>query len=159
MLDIEKQFGNQALVLYASPAIESLPKLLSIFQQGNLIEQTNFVRLSHLNGIHNTITYIQGGGNFKAHSEVETVKCKSLAEHIAQIEPTQENNNDQIQFLSNKIQNVISGLPNGTPFKKAFNYRMKTFNKEIQDFPLLSSITTLKAFTEITALNWAIATK
>lgn len=156
LLDIEKQFGNQALVLYASPAIEDLPKLISIVQQGNLINHTNFVRLSKLNGTHNKITYIQGGTHFKAHSEVETVICQSLMEHISQIESNQESNHDQICFLAKAIQGVISILSNDIPFKRAFEYRMAMFDSEIQSYSLLSSIITLKAFTEISAMNWII---
>lgn len=157
LLDLEKQFGNQALVLYASPAHKDLNELLTAVKNQNLVKSTNFVRLSLLTKAHKHITYTKSGTMFKAHSEVETAERKTLQEHIEQIETHSLTNSDQINFLAKKISSVIDELPSENSLKQAFNLRMEMFDPKIKDFPLISSFTTLKAFTEITAMDWVIA--
>jgi len=78
---IDNAFGDKALVLYASPAINNLDDLVKFKQQKKIIENSNFTKASALNN-HSKNTYTTSGLYSIACSEPERLQKIELVSQL-----------------------------------------------------------------------------
>lgn len=148
---IEKSFGNQALVLYASPAICSLDELVSAKQNKEIIEKSNFQKPSGL-GNHRKNTYTQAGSHSIACSEPEELKNFNL---LSELESLDSNHNfSNTQFVINTSQIIEEIMASSTSYKKLISEYA-----ELRKFELIYSFLIMKVFRETTGIQWSLSIK
>jgi len=146
---IDKSFGDKALVLYASPAINNLDDLVKFKIKKKIIANSNFTKASDLNN-HSNNTYISSGTHSIACSEPEQIKSIDL---ISSLETnTDKNEHDNKEFLLN-TRNIIS---ENMAYSKPFKSLMSEYD-DLQEYSLIYTFLTMKAFRETTGVQWLLS--
>lgn len=146
---IDKAFGDKALVLYASPAINNLDDLVRFKIKKKIIANSNFTKASDLNN-HSKNTYINSGTYSIACSEPEQLKNIDL---ILKLEANNEKNEyDNNEFLL-YTRNIIS---EHMTYSKPFHRLMSEYD-DLQEYSLIYTFLTMKAFREITGVQWLLS--
>lgn len=146
---IDQSFGDKALVLYASPAINSLTELVNLKKKRKIIDNSNFQRSSKLNN-HSKNTYIRAGTHSIACSEPEKLENIDLISELQRIERTHDMENKQFILNTSKV------ISNNMESSKEFSELMAEYT-EYKEFSLIYSFLTMKVFREITGVQWALS--
>ncbi len=154
---IETKFGNDAVVLYAAPAVVDVNDLVNLKRAGSIIEHTNFRRARELDGHHRN-TYIKAGTYSMRCSEPEMIENFNLIEMIEAMKPRQlEDNVKLIISFSRQISSAMKDAKGIGYLKTAFENRMNEFRHyELQQFELMYSMLTMGVFREVTGCQWLI---
>lgn len=153
---LASKFGVKALVLYASPALEDVNDLVDAKKRRRLIENTNFRPASDLTGHHRN-TYIRAGKHSIACSEPERMKQFDLLARLEQLENLQPIDSSEliVQFAKEIRTAAMENLALG----KAYRSELQGYvEAEIETFPLLFSIVSMKIFRELSGIQWVLAT-
>lgn len=155
---IEDTFSQDAVVLYAAPAVVDVSELVKLKKAGKIIENTNYRRASELNGHHKN-TYIKAGTYSQACSDPERIENFSLIKLIDNIEPKarQENKRLLIYFTKNINSSILEA--NGIGYiRTAFVDRMNQLNEyKIEKYRLFYAMLTMNVFREITGCQWIVS--
>ncbi|GAA4817284.1 hypothetical protein GCM10011365_13230 [Marinicella pacifica] len=145
---IDKSFGNRALVIYASPAINNIEELVSLKIKGEIIDNSNFKKASDLNN-HSLNTYTCAGNYSIAFSEPEKLENIDLISELQKIEDS--------YYLDNKkwILNTSEVIAKNMKNVKSFNDLMDEYIK-FKEFSFIYSLLTMKVFREITGVQWVL---
>ena len=154
---IEATFGQDAVVLYAAPAVEDVSDLVKLKKARTIIDNTNYRRASELNGHHRN-TYIKAGTYSQACSEPERIENFSLIELIENTEPKAQRDNGQLLIEFAKRINLSMLEAKGIGYLgTAFVERMSQFKEyELERFSLFFAILTMSVFREVTGCQWII---
>lgn len=154
---IEATFGQDAIVLYAAPAVEDVSDLVKLKKAGTIIDNTNFRRASELNGHHRN-TYIRAGTYSQACSEPQRIENFSLIQLIENTEPKAQRENGQllVEFAKRIYSSMIEAKDIGY-LRTAFVDRMRQYKGyELERFSLFFAILTMSVFREVTGCQWII---
>lgn len=145
---IEKKFGSQALVLYASPAIKDLTELIKLKKRKKIIESSNFKKPQELSA-HNRNTYLKSGMYSIACSEPEKINNLDLMTYMENIEFT----NVEPHQLIVKFAKYSSQLLENSIFQREY-LELSSEYDSLREFELLHSHMVMKSFREITGIQW-----
>lgn len=154
--ELTHSIGNQALVIYASPAFVTQEEFWENVNNQTMIDNSNFCKVEELIG-HHRYTYIKGGRYGIAFSEPEEVRTINIKEELAKLKNIQKeksSNSEYINNLSNKLENII--LESNNDFSKFYKMRIeKAKENELlkMDLKLYNSLTKINIFEEITGIQ------
>ena len=149
---IDKAFGDMALVLYASPAINNLDALVECKLQNKIIESSNFTKASALNN-HSKNTYINSGTFSIACSEPEKLESIKLLSQLEAINMVSELNCDNNKSFLIDTKNIITDhMAHSKPFQRLMNEY-----KDLQGDSIIYTFLTMKVFREITGVQWVLS--
>lgn len=153
---LASKFGDKALVLYASPALEDVNDLVDAKQRRCLIENTNFRPAADLTGHHRN-TYIKAGTHSIACSEPERLGQFDLLARLEQLESSQAAENlELIVQFAKEVR--TAAMENGT-LGKAYRSEIQAYvEAEIDRFPLFFSMLSMSIFRELSGVQWVLAT-
>jgi len=146
---IDEAFGDMALVLYASPAINNLDDLVECKLQNKIIENSNFTKASELNN-HSRNTYINSGTFSIACSEPERLESINLLYQLEASNTVNELNNKK--FLLNTKDIITEHMAHSKPFKRLMNE-----HEDLQEYSIIYTFLTMKAFRETTGVQWLLS--
>ena len=152
--ELESNFGEQALVLYAAPAVVDVEELVNLKLNKAVIKYTNFRKASELNGHHRN-TYIEAGTYSQACSDPQRLENFDLLELIQQQarELQVKEKRDNFLFVKKVAE---ASLENVSAFRNAYETRMEDF-RSLSEFELFHSVITMSVFKEITGIQWILA--
>lgn len=154
---LSDKFGNKALVLYASPALEDINDLVLAKTRGDLIENTNFRRASELSGHHRN-TYIRAGNHSYACSDPESIENFDLLAILEQQRPF-EDETSEVAVLS-FAEGVRAAVAESATFGKAYKTLMQPYvEARLEKYRNFMSIASMSAVREITGVQWILVTK
>ncbi len=154
---IEATFGQDAIVLYAAPAVEDVEELVDLKKSNAIIDNTNFRRASELDGHHRN-TYIKAGTYSQACSNPERLDNFDLIELIDNVEPKAQRDNGQflLEFAARVNSSVREAKGIGY-LKAAFVERMDEFKEyELERHEFFFAMLTMSVFREITGSQWVL---
>jgi len=151
---LEAKISPAALVAYCAPAFWTFDDLFTNQRNAQLIEHSNFVKPSHLDG-HSAWTYTDAGTDGKAFSEpvkIPSLNLRRELEELAKILPQVENNTEFIISLSTSIERVV---------KEDEGFLAKRYVETLHDAKLPSNelaqcIAHIWLFTFMFDISWAI---
>lgn len=149
---IDSHFGNQILVIYASPKARNINELVKLKTSRNVINASNFKKASDLNGHHRN-TYISSGTFSIACSEPERIDDLDLLQELEIIGNDSKQELPNRQFIinfSNEIKKIISeDKYYGEPFLELLedSYSFKNYE-------LIEGFKIMNIFKQITGLQW-----
>lgn len=159
---LENELGNDALVIYASPAFHLQQNLYNHTVNQSIVENSTFPKASVLTG-HTKWYYDKAGTTGVANPEFEFIEGEELFKKIEQLrkEKGEINKNDtfeNLQKLASEILKVIEMQSNdfrATQFAYQ-NDLIKDFIKRwgINDSKSLSAIMQIHTFTYLWKLQW-----
>lgn len=152
---LASKLGTKALVLYASPALDSVNDLVNAKQRKCLIENTNFRPATQLAGHHRN-TYIKAGAYSIACSEPERMEDFNL---LRQLEAVKDSSNirdsDSVIKTANTVRNIAL---QDSVFGIAYSRELNVYAEAgIDSFPLLFSIVSMSVFRELSGIQWVLA--
>lgn len=150
---IEATFGNDAIVLYAAPAVEDVNELVKLKKKGAILSNSNFRRASELNGHHRN-TYIAAGTYSQACSDPERLPNFNLLDLIEEAEPLQGRESRQV--LVDFAKGVRASMEKSTYLRGAFEGRLSEF-QDLTRYQLLYAVLSMSIFREITGTQWLVA--
>jgi hypothetical protein len=154
---IETTFGQDAIVLYAAPAVEDVGDLVKLKKSRAIIDNTNFRRASELNGHHRN-TYIKAGTYSQACSDPQRLDNFRLIELIENVEPKAQRGNGQflVEFAT-RINSSMREARGIGYLRTAFVERMSEFKEyELERYELFFAKLTMSVFREVTGSQWVI---
>lgn len=153
---LDSKFGSQALVLYASPALESIDDLVETKKRGRLIENTNFRKAADLSGHHRN-TYIKAGTHSIACSEPESLEPFDLLASLKQLEGNRDSVNSEVVVRFAK--EVRLAATENVFLRKAYLAALEPLVEDrLEQYPLFFAMTAMSIFREISGAQWALAT-
>ena len=148
---LESQFGQQALVLYAAPAIKSVDELVEASMKKQIIEKTNFQKVSKLSGHHKN-TFIQAGTISKAFSQPEEIENVDLLKTL--------NNMDGQDFSFEKLTSFTSTvnevMQENNEYYHSFNVLMEQY-LNLKEYKVFYGFMQMKVFRELTGIQWSMS--
>ncbi|WP_447636206.1 hypothetical protein [Flavobacterium microcysteis] len=156
LMHIHNTFGNQTLVVYASPAIIDVNELVSAHKQGKLIEKSNFKKAFEINQHHRN-TYIQEGTYSIACSEPERIDNFDLIEEINNLGDKNFENNgisneNYIIDFRKKIEDIV--IQN-----HFYSESFTELNKSLEayyDYKVFYSLLVMRNFRLLTGNQWLV---
>lgn len=146
-------FGSKVLVLYASPALETVNDLVSTMIDKRIIEATNFRPALDLS-THHRNTYVRSGNHSIACSDPERQESFDLLKHLRRLEALSDVNVEgETIRLSNGIQKIVRESYVG----EIFNRRINAYDKEFLKFPILQALIAMGVIRELTGIQWVVA--
>jgi hypothetical protein len=148
---LENQFGQQALVLYAAPAIKNVEELVDASIKKQIIEKTNFQKVSKLSGHHKN-TFIQAGTISKAFSQPEEIENIDLLKTL--------NNMDGQDFSFEKLTSFTSTvnevMRESDEYHHSFNILMEQYSN-LKEYKFFYGFIQMKIFRELTGIQWSMS--
>lgn len=155
LLHLEKNFGSEALVIYASPAISNVTDLVEIKKQQKIIDNSNYKQAAELSG-HGRNTYVEAGTYSIACSQPERIENFHLIELLS---AQQKNNNlSNKEFIIQTNEKAVTSLSNFKEYYEAYNSLMESY-VDIKNYNLLHSFISMKAIKDLTGIQWLIKTE
>jgi hypothetical protein len=152
LIHIENTFGNDAIVLYAAPAIEDVNELVKIKKRNGIIDNSNFRRASELNGHHRN-TYVKAGTYSIACSEPKRLDNLDFLKLIKTAEGKQFGDNGELLMsFSKRMMNSLEISPN---LNAAFIERLEDY-KNLSKYKLFHALLSMSVLREITGIQWVI---
>lgn len=154
LMQIHNTLGTKVLIIYASPAIKDVNELVKVKLKKELIENSNFRKVSELN-THHRNTYINSGTHSIACSEPEQFVNFDLIESLNNyIEPNEKekSNADFIINFSNRIDSIIT---ENEYFSESY-ILLKESIEGYKQKKILYSFLKMKIFKELTGTQWLI---
>ncbi|MFZ5960544.1 hypothetical protein ACOXVJ_23820 [Pseudomonas knackmussii] len=153
--EIAKVFGDRALVIYASPAIETVDDLVAAMINREIIETTNFRPAIDLSKHHRN-TYIKSGTHSIACSEPEQLENFNLLTQIQMLHANrQQSKADDVVRLSRDIQKIVKK----TDIGNAFHKKMETYRERYSKTPTLFALISMGVFRELSGIQWTMVTE
>lgn len=154
---LHSKFSDRALILYASPAIESMTDLVAAKVNKKIIECTNFCQASKLTGHHRN-TYIQAGTFSIACSSPERIQNFNLLETLDTFQGNVKLSNEEI--LVSFAQGVRSAVNESAFHRSVFQAAISQhLEAGIEAFPMLFSFVSMSIFRELTGSQWIFSIK
>lgn len=151
---IGRAVGDQALVIYASPAIHQIDKLIDTFQRRQLVAGTNFCNSVRLDG-HSLNTYIDGGGRSIGHSEPEEFPEFNLMASLEDFFRTHRIKSlSGIVEFAEKVGSVVS--QNSRYGERFVRLRDKAMADEFRRLKYFRAILTMAVVRKVTGLQWIV---
>ena len=157
LLHIHNTFGNRTLVIYASPAIIDVNKLVEVHMRGELIEKSNFKKAFEINQHHRN-TYIEEGTYSIACSEPERIDDFDLIEELNNLGEKNSDNyggNYNIDFINNFRNEIESIMSENQFYSKSFTELNKSLDK-FYEYKILYSFLVMRNFRQLTGNQWLI---
>lgn len=155
LFSLEQKLDRKAIVTYAAPAFYKMNELLNFFSMGKLVENSNYVKPSALDG-HTRWTYINGGIRGIAFSEPEENEGFSFWKELKEIrEQTEgiryENNTEFLEYTANMLVETL----------KDSGYYWRVFSRIIEllhlpEHRLGRNLIKIYTFLLITRVRWGI---
>jgi hypothetical protein len=155
--------NDKALVLYASPALESVDDLVDAKQRECLIESTNFRPASQLSGHHRN-TYVKAGIHSIACSEPEQFEKFDLLAQLQQLEnvslnkvqPSERDKQKQIVEFAKAVGAIAI---DNAELRRAYASEINIFvDAKVNQFPLFFSMVSMSIFRQLSGVQWVLAT-
>ncbi|HHO3376220.1 TPA: hypothetical protein ACRRWQ_000003 [Morganella morganii] len=152
---INNQFGNDVLILYASPAIYDRNELVRAYVEKKIIESTNFCQAHELKG-HNHNTYTKAGKDFYACSEPEEIPRFNLIENLQEIK-TQDL--ESVTIIT-KFMSDLRGLIEEDPYLgESYRTLLQPYKAAgLEEYPYLFGSIAMNILKQLTGIQWVIAT-
>lgn len=148
---LERNFGKQALILYAAPAIKNVNELVEASIKKQIIEKTNFQKVSKLSGHHKN-TFIQAGTISKAFSQPEEIENVDLLQTL--------NNMDGQDFSFEKFtlftSTVNEVMQENNEYYRSFNVLMEQYSN-LKEYKVFYGFMQMKVFRELTGIQWSMS--
>lgn len=148
---LENQFGQKALILYAAPAIKSVHELVDASINKQIIEKTNFQKVSKLSGHHKN-TFIQAGTISKAFSQPEEIENVNLLKTLDNIKG-QDFSFDKFTSFTSTVNEVMR---ESNEYNRSFNALMEQYSN-LQEYEVFYGFMQMKAFRELTGIQWSMS--
>jgi hypothetical protein len=151
---LEAKVENDALIVYACPAFCSKREFWDFNSNGTLIENSNFVKPSVLNG-HKKYTFVRGGSFGKGFSKKEDIPNTDLIKEIKRLfklNRRYEKNTQFIKELASDIDEVIEKLDKDT--RSDYALILENYNKFHNS--LYRSLSKIFSFLFISDLSWLV---
>jgi len=146
---IANSFHNEALVLYASPAISNINELVKFKLKNKIIENSNFRIATDLDN-HSRNTYTSSGKFSIAFSEPERLKTLNLMSTLESFDPRHQYENNSFVIKTSKV--IIENMKYSKPF-----HELMAYYDELINYKIIYSLLTMKAFREITGVHWLLS--
>lgn len=158
LMHIHRQFGSKILAIYAAPAATDINDLVNIYAKQELIESSNFKKVSDLN-THHRNTYIKAGTYSIACSEPQSIKNLDLIQELESLsydnEASKNSKTNNHQFINELRQQIESAVVDNKYYSESFS----TLNKSIEFYKkneLLYSFLVMYNFRMLTGTQWLI---
>ncbi|AFL68473.1 hypothetical protein [Sulfurospirillum barnesii] len=148
---LEGQFGQQALVLYAAPAIKNVEELVEASMKKQIIEKTNFQKVSNLSGHHKN-TFVQAGTISKAFSQPEKIENVDLLKTLNNIDG-QDFSFDKLTSFTSTVNEVMR---ESNEYNRSFNLLMEQYSN-LQEYRTFYGLMQMKVFKELTGIQWSMS--
>ncbi|ACZ12102.1 hypothetical protein [Sulfurospirillum deleyianum] len=148
---LESQFGQQALVLYAAPAIKNVEELVEASIKKQIIEKTNFQKVSNLSGHHKN-TFVQAGTISKAFSQLEEIENVDLLKTLNNIDG-QDFSFDKLTSFTSIVNEVMI---ESNEYNHSFNLLMEQYSN-LQEYRIFYGLMQMKVFKELTGIQWSMS--
>lgn len=150
---LETNVSSRALVVYACPAFWQHGDLFNFSTSCRVVENSNFVKPSVLDG-HHKYTFVNAGILGRAFSDPKDIPKVNLLEEIGMLKelPAEKKNSQFIKSLSAKMIQIVE--KSDEPFMTNFNGAMKYFGTYGHE--LANSISKIRCFLFITNISWLI---
>jgi hypothetical protein len=154
---LEKEFGHDAVVLYAAPCVLDVSELVKLKKASSIVDSTNFRRAQELDGHHRN-TFIKAGTYSQACSEAERIDNFNLIELIEAMETNQsQDNKDLIVSFAKNVSSTMAEVEGIGYLKTAFKDRMnESIDYDLEKFELIYALLTMAVFREVTGCQWLI---
>jgi hypothetical protein len=158
LMHINDKFGDNILILYASPAVKDVNELVNLKIKGEIIENSNFKKASELN-LHHRNTYIEAGTYSVACSEpkkIENFDLIKLLDRLYGGNSIKENENgNNKQFIINFRKQIESIMDEEKYFSSSFNQLNSTLD-DLRKFELYYSFLVMINFRQLTGTQWLV---
>lgn len=155
LIHLASKFGTKALVLYASPALESVNDLVNAKQRKCLIENTNFRPATELTGHHRN-TYIKSGTHSIACSDPERMERFDLLRKLETLSDNiNVNNSEGVIETASLVRSVAM---RDSIIGAAYRRELNSYTDEgLDSYSLLYSIVSMSVFRELSGIQWVLA--
>jgi hypothetical protein len=153
LIHLEKSFGQQALILYAAPAVKTINTLVTLKKQGKIIENSNFKKASELNN-HTRNTYINAGTHSVACSEPKEIEDMNILRLLESQQAKQAIGNRD--FILNTSRIAMEIMSRSNKYSTSFRDLIEEYD-ELSDHHLLYAFAVMKSFSELTGIQWLIS--
>lgn len=147
--------AGSAIVSYASPALHTMNALFNHIQARSLVEVTNFVEVTKLNG-HRFYNYNSGGANGLANSEPTEISDESISIRIEKMRGSSdkfESNVDFIEETARLVERVGREVP---ILGRIYSQMLDSYHIEQID-PVSAAVIKIQTFNFLTGCSWSIA--
>lgn len=144
--------GDQAVVAYSCPAFSTYEKLWHYTESEELINRTNFVRVSAMTG-HKRYVFSEVGVSGTGLSEPEELEHLSLDDEFSRLRSIDRYGESNLQFLFN-LSVAVKQASDGTRFSD-FIERRAFEAREISEFA--SAVVRIQYFCAVNHLRWMVA--
>lgn len=164
---LDQKIHHKALLVYAAPAFGTYDELYKYTQEGKMIDNTSFPKVSTLSG--HSHWYYCDARNGIAHSEPEEKESFSIFELIARLKQecynTENSNfNDNIYALSKEIIKILDEFREDMQVKYCFSqikdmqmfYEYRQNRIENIDYKTVTSFLTVTIFCDVFNLDWFV---
>ena len=158
---VAKKLKNRCLVLYASPAFDTFDALYQHTENGTVIENTNFVKVSRLEE-HQSWNYNSSGTSGVANIKPEKISEVTFDEQINNLDftSTDRTQNEELFYLQNTVLGICEELSSSNGIAKYYinqHSKLKVFlsqNQFLQNREELLPYLGFYLFTELFNVNW-----
>lgn len=152
---LNSKFQQSVLILYAAPALQDVNELVDYHCNRKIISNTNFRPAADLAG-HARNTFTNAGTHSWACSEPVRHEYFDLLGNLREQRSFNQTNSESIVSLSKGVGEVLLD----SPLAKAFStlverYDISQFERQT---PLLNAHIVMKAFRELTGIQWVAST-
>jgi hypothetical protein len=159
---IAKKLNRKALVVYASPAFDTLDLLYNYTSQFKIVENSNFVKVDKMAG-HHQWNYDEPGTHGLAQSEPEYIEDRTFAELLGDLEESyvhDSNANEEILMLHKITFTTCKDLIEANPLARFIVNIHKRFtelhNQEDKDIVSLIPFVSLLATFSALNVTWLV---
>lgn len=154
LMRLDSKFGKQALILYASPALNDVNELVSAKIAGTIIEDTNFCAVVKLQGHHRN-TYIRAGLHSVACSEPEHLPSLDLLGTLRQVEYSRSDANlETILAFAAAVRDMAA---EDAYLGKSYQSSLQPFVElGLERYKLLFSLIEMSVLRELAGTQWLL---
>lgn len=156
LMHLDAEFGSQALILYAAPALADVNELVGAKLARTIIEDTNFCSVTRLQGHHRN-TYIGAGLHSVACSKPEQIPPIDLLATLEQAKDGQSavSNLEIVQSFSKAVRDIVA---EDAYLGKSYQASLKPFTAlGLEHHELLFSFISMSIFRELSGTQWLLS--
>jgi hypothetical protein len=152
LMHIDNHFGNRVFIVYASPALHDINDLVTAYTNGQIINISNFRKVSELDGHHRN-TYTQSGRHSIACSGPEKFDNFDLLKEINELTCDRNTDEDNRSFVINFSKQLSNVIYEDKYYSESYRKLNEQFS-EFKQYELLYSHLTLHNFNQLTGTQW-----
>lgn len=155
---LERKIGNSGVVTYCCAAFLKKSDLWKNEEKAKIIENSNFIGASQLNG-HTRYTYINAGHEGFANSEPKEIKDKPILQKIVNSYGRSEGGLIvQLKSAANIVEEIMNEEdPNGVSlYFRLVNRLLDGFESRRSATGIIESIVKVMAFNTVNSTSWTI---